>query len=245
MHISRFLKLAVTCVSIGAFSAACASDESHESLEPGQSEPNTEEAAPLLEARVESPNGVPSTKASAFFGDIAILDSTSLGWTQIMSTTMKSASQRTLFIQPSLECGLYTETTVRSRSGKRDTSTASATIQMQVLVDGVPAEPGVVVYCSRTQQLSASLGGILQSCTDTDGDGTITATECEMTDEEISLMLNTMDASSFNFGANVNSGVHTVSVQARISTSTSFESGAASAFATIGKGSVLVTDQRL
>lgn len=244
MPISRFLKLAVTCVSIAAFSSACAPDE-QDTKDPEQSQSGADEEFALLEARSAGSNGVPSTKASAFFGDIAILNSTNLGWTQIMSTTMKSASQRTLFIQPSLECGLYTETTVRSRGGKRDTSTASATIQMQVLVDGVPAAPGVVVYCSRTQQLSASLGGILQSCTDTNGDGTITATECEMTDEEISLMLNTMDASSFNFGADVNSGVHTVSVQARISTSTSFEAGSASAYATIGKGSVLVTDQRL
>lgn len=197
----------------------------------------------VLELR--SGGGVPSTKAAAFFGDIAILDSTELGWTTVMSTQIRTSNQKTLFINPSLECGLYTSTTVRSRNGTRDTSTATATIQMQVLVDGVVAMPGVVVYCSRTQQLSATLGGILQSCTDFNGDGTTTAEECEMTDEEISLLLSTMNAASFNFGANVGTGVHSISVQARISTSTVSQTGAASAYATIGKGSVVVTEQRL
>lgn len=198
-----------------------------------------------LELRGGNGGGFPSTKATAWFGDIAILNSSELGWTSIMTTQIKTSNHKTLFINPSLECGLYTQTTVRSRGGRKDTSTASATIQMQVLVDGVLANPGIVVYCSRTQELSATLGGILQSCSDFDGDGTTTAEECEMTDEEISLLLNTMEASSFNFGADVGTGVHTVEVQAKISTSTTFETGGAEAYATIGKGSVLVTEQRL
>jgi hypothetical protein len=192
-----------------------------------------------------SGGGVPATKAAAFFGDIAILNSTDLAFTTIMTTQIKTSNRKTLFINPSLECGLFTQTTVRSKNGTKDTSTASATIEMQVLVDGVAAQPGVVIYCSRTQQLSATLGGILQSCTDVNGDGTITAGECQLTDEEISLLLSTMDAASFNFGANVGTGVHNVSVQAKISTSTSVQTGSAEAFATIGKGSVVVTEQRL
>lgn len=192
-----------------------------------------------------STNGVPSTKASAFFGDIAILNSTDLGWTNIMTTQIKTSNQKTLFINPSLECGLYTKTVVRSRGGRRDTSTASATIEMQVLVDGVASQPGVVIYCSRTQQLSATLGGILESCTDADGDGTITSADCELTDEEISLLLSTMNAASFNFGANVGTGVHQIAVQARVTTSTSTDTGSAEAMATLGKGAVVVTEQRL
>jgi hypothetical protein len=192
-----------------------------------------------------SGGGVPSTKATAWFGDIAILDSKELAWTTIMSTQIKTSNQKTLFINPSLVCGLYTETGVKSGSGRKDTSTASASIQMQVLVDGQAAMPGVVIYCSRTQTLSATLGGILQSCSDANGDGVITAGECLMTDEEISLLLSTMNASSFNFGANVAQGVHTIAVQAKIETSTSTQTGTAAAMATIGKGSVVVTEQRL
>lgn len=216
-------------LALGAMSSAC---------DPGD-EPDGAGETTLNEL------GVPSTKASAFFGDIAILNSTDLAWKTVMTTQMKTSNRKTLFINPSLECGLYTSTTVKSKNGTRDTSSATATIQMQVLVDGVAANPGVVIYCSRTQTLSATLGGILQSCKDTNGDGTITAEECQMTDEEISLLLSTMNASSFNFGADVGTGVHTISVQAKISTSTSSQTGSASAFATIGKGAVVVTEQRL
>ena len=196
-------------------------------------------------SEMASTSGVPSTKASAFFGDIAILESTNLAWTTIMSTTMKSSEGKTLFIDPSLECGLYTSTTVRSSGGQKDTSSATATIQMQVLVDGQAATPGVVVYCSRTQTLSATLGGILQSCTIPNSGGVLTASSCQFTQEEISLLLSTMDAASFNFGANVSAGVHAIDIQAKISTSTSSQNGSATAYATIGKGSVVVTEQRL
>lgn len=209
------------------------------------SEVNSMETASGDSASLKSGGGVPSTKAAAFYGDIAILNSTDLSWTSIMNTQIKTSNQKSLFINPSLECGLYTSTTVRSSGGRKDTSTAAATIQMQVLVDGVAAQPGVVIYCSRTQTLSATLGGILNSCTDTNGDGTITASECDLTDEEITLVLDTMNAASFNFGANVGVGVHDIEVQAKISTSTSVQTGSAAAMATIGKGSVVVTEQRL
>jgi hypothetical protein len=192
-----------------------------------------------------SGSGVPATKATAWFGDIAILNSSEMAWTTIMSTQIKTSNQKTLFINPSLVCGLYTDTTVHSSGGRKDTSTASATVQMQILVDGKAANPGVVIYCSRTQTLSATLGGILQSCTDVNADGVITASECQMTDEEIQLVLSTMNAASFNFGADVGTGVHTIAVQAMINTSTSSQTGSASAMATIGKGSVVVTEQRL
>jgi hypothetical protein len=226
--------LALACLSMGFGLLACAVDVAEQNREV---QPITDD--------LRKGNGVPSTKASAFFGDIAILDSAELSWSNIMTTRIKTSNGKTLFINPSLECGLYTQTTVRSQRGRKDTSTASATVQMQVLVDGVPAQPGVVVYCSRIQQLSGTLGGILQSCSDVDGDGTTTAEECELSDEEISLLLNTMDATSFNFGADVGAGVHTVTVQAKISTSTSRQTGSATALATIGKGAVVVTEQRL
>lgn len=188
---------------------------------------------------------IPSAKATAFFGDIAILPSTSLAWKTIMDTQLKTPEGKTLFINASLECGLLTSTTVRSSNGRQDTSSATAAVELQVLVDGVAASPGQVVYCRRTQTLSATLGGILQSCTDTNGDGTITASECNMTDEEISLLLDTMNADSFNFGAPVGAGTHDIAVQAMISTATSSQTGSASAFGEIGKGSVVVTTQRL
>jgi hypothetical protein len=101
------------------------------------------------------------------------------------------------------------------------------------------------VYCQRTQTLSATLGGILSSCTDTNGDGIITSSECTWTPEEISLVLSTMDANSFNFVSSVGVGTHNIQVQAMIASSTSVQLGSAAAMATIGKGSLVVTEQRL
>jgi hypothetical protein len=56
-------------------------------------------------------------------------------WTTILSNNLKTANQKDLFVDVSLECGLYTSTKVAS-SGKTDTSVADAGVQVQVLVDG-------------------------------------------------------------------------------------------------------------
>jgi hypothetical protein len=186
-----------------------------------------------------------SAKATASVGDIAILDATDLDWSTVMAGELKT-SNRALFIDMALECGLLTKTVVRSQRGRKDTSTAQASVRARVLVDGQVIAPGEVVYCQRTQELSATLSGILESCTDADGDGTILASECEFTDEEISLLLGTMNANAFNFVSDVlSSGVHSIEVQAKISASTEFQTGSAEAKGSIGKGSVIVTSERL
>ena len=187
----------------------------------------------------------PSSKATASVGDIAILNATDLDWSTVMSGELRT-SNRALFIDLSLECGLLTKTLVRSKSGRKDTSTAEASVMAQVLVDGRVVAPGPVIFCQRTQELSATLSGILESCTDANGDGTILASECEFTEEEISLLLSTMNANAFNFVSDtLASGVHRFEVQAKISTSTDFQAGSAEARGSIGKGSVVVTSERL
>jgi len=186
-----------------------------------------------------------SAKATAYTGNIAILKQTQLDWSTIMKTQLKTSNQKTLFIDVSFECGLITSTTVKSKKGKKDTSVAEAVVFTQVLVDNAVALPGPVIYCQRTQELSATFGGIMNSCTDLDGDGTILADECTWTDEELSLMLSTMNANSFNFVADVGQGVHNIEVQAKIGTRTSYEAGSAEAYGSIGKGTVVITEQRL
>jgi hypothetical protein len=186
-----------------------------------------------------------SAKATAKVGNVNVLNQTSFGWTTILSNTIKTANQKDLFIDVSLETGLYTQTKVRS-NGNKDTSSADATIKVQVLVDGVPAYPGDVVFDQRSQTLSATLGGILGSCTDSNGDGDIDLNECTLTPEEIELILDTMAAHSFNFIMDdLRPGEHSVEVQAMISTSSSSGAGSASANATIGNGSVTVEEVRL
>ena len=146
----------------------------------------------------------------------------------------------------SLETGLYSQTEVKSRGGNKDTSSAAATIKVQVLVDGVPAYPGDVVFDRRSQTLSATLGGILSNCTDSNGDGDIDLDDCTLASEEIELILDTMAAHSFNFiMADLRPGEHAVEVQAMISTSSGSGSGSASSNATIGNGSVTVEELRM
>mgnify|MGYP001812463742 FL=1 len=186
-----------------------------------------------------------SAKATAKVGDVNVLNQTTLGWTTILSNTIKTANQKDLFIDVSLETGLYTQTEVKSK-GNKDTSSAGATIKVQVLVDGVPAYPGDVVFDARMQTLSATLGGILENCTDSNGDGDIDLNDCTLAPEEIELILDTMAAHSFNFIMDdLRPGEHSVEVQAMIATSSSSGAGSASANATIGNGSVTVEEVRL
>ncbi|WP_437895407.1 hypothetical protein [Sorangium sp. So ce124] len=190
--------------------------------------------------------GLASAKATYWTGDVAILNQTQLNWSKIMEAKLKTSEQKDLFINAAFVCGLITETTVKSQGGTKDTSTAEAAVVTKVLVDGKEADPGTVTYCKRTQTLSATLSGIMQKCTDTNGDGTILASECQWTPEEISLMLSTTSANAFTWvSKDVGSGEHTIQVFTKIDTSTSSQLGSATAYGSIGKGTLTVTEQRL
>lgn len=188
-----------------------------------------------------------SAKFSAAAADIAVLDSEQMNWSTILSTNIKSPNQKELLFGVSLECGLYTKTVVKSKGGSQDTSSAEAKVSVRVLIDGkVIAAPGVITFCERQQELSAKLGGIIESCSDSNLDGTIVmADECLISDEEISLMQRTMAAHSFNLiSYNISSGSHKVELQAKIESKSSAQEGEASARATIGKGSLIVEEVR-
>jgi hypothetical protein len=64
--------------------------------------------------------------------------------------------------------------------------------------------------------------------------------------EELQLILETMNANSFNFiQADLRPGVHNIQVQARLNLGASAQTGAAKARALIGKGSVTVESVRM
>jgi hypothetical protein len=194
----------------------------------------------------------PSAKVTAKTSDITLLPKTTGtgDWQTVLANNIKTANQKDLFINASLEVGLFTQTLVSSKNMRTDTSTATASVQVRVLVDGQPAEPGAVVYGRRTQTLSATLEGAIAGCLTivTNADGTLSIIvdpEC-VTPETIELILDSMDAASFNFVAvDVPQGVHTVSVQARIDSTGSAQTGSFSALGTVGKGSVTVESVRL
>ena len=188
-------------------------------------------------------NSQPASKATAKVGDIYIINSTDMAWDTILEQDIKTPNQKDLFIDVSLECGLYTQTHVKSKGGNKDTATAEAMVKVRVLVDGDEAYPGKVVFNYREQTLSAKFMGIFTGeCLDVDPvNHTVTINYTCLEPEELNLTLDTMSANSFNFIMDdLTSGVHTVEVQAMIDTTAVAGAGTAEAWATIGRGSVTI-----
>jgi hypothetical protein len=192
----------------------------------------------------------PAAKFTATVSNVTLIPMTAgpMDWTTVLKTTIKTPNKKDLLIGGSFETALYTQTQVKSRNGTTDTSSASATLEVRLLIDGSAdyAYPHWVVYDKRAQTLSATLGGVIQSCQDLNGDGIITvATECIVTDEMINLILETMAAHHYNFvAANLSSGVHSIEIQCRIGTISGFTAGTASAMAGVGRGSLTVEQVR-
>jgi len=195
----------------------------------------------------------PSAKVTAKTSNLALLPPTTTQgeWHTVLANTIKTANQKDLFISASFEIGLFTDTLVRSKNMVSDTSTAKACVKVRVLLDNNRVvEPGEVVYGRRSQTLSATLEGAIAGCLTNviNADGTISIVldpNC-VTPEEISLILDTLDAASFSFVAvDVPQGVHTISVQAQIDTTGTVQNGTFEARALVGKGTVTVESVRL
>jgi len=207
-------------------------------------------ALPLAIGTANAQN--PSAKVTAKTSSLVLLPATTGtgDWQTVLANTLKTANQKDLFINASLEVGLYTQTRSNSKNQQSDTSFAKAGVQVRVLVDGNVVEPGPVVYGRRAQTLTATLEGAIANClslvTNADGSTSIVVDTNCVTAETIELILDTTDAASFNFVAvDVPQGNHTVVVQARIDTTTSVEAGTATALGLVGKGAVTVESVRL
>lgn len=181
------------------------------------------------------------------------------GWKTILTQQLKTANQKDLFIGASLQCGIVTDTTVKSLNGSLDTAEARGTIRVKVRITapdgktvtyaqpstGVDATNTVgdgIVFCDRVQTLTAKFSGL--NCT-ADAYGAVTCAD----PEQLQLILKTLNANAFNFVApNIGSGVNTIEVLARSSAATSATGtngslGAANAF--IGAGSVAIEEVRM
>jgi hypothetical protein len=199
----------------------------------------------------ETNAGQPSAKFAFSTSELTLIPSTTgtSGWVTILSAPIKMPAAKELFVSASLEAGLFTQTLVKSKGKVKDTSTASASIQVRALIDNTAVPPGIVTYAARTQTLSATLEGAIGDClttvTNADGSTSIIVDQDCVTPEEIELILSTLSAASFNFVAsNVPVGTHVMSIQARITTSTSTQQGSASASALVGKGTVIAQTVR-
>lgn len=201
----------------------------------------------LLSAAVNIGQAGPAAQFAYATSELALVPQTSgtEGWVTVLAARAKTPASKELYVNASLEAGLYTETIVSSKNMKKDSSSASVAIQVRALLDGNPMPPGSVTYAARNQVLSATLEGAIANCLSTvanvDGTSTIILDQACVAPEEIGLIQSTLNAAAFNFvAANVPVGEHRISLQARIDSSTSVGAGSAKAMGLVGKGSMIV-----
>lgn len=215
-----------------------------------------------------------SSKAAWRFKEVISLSAgtggtTDTGWVDVLRTHIKTPNAKELAIGVSLQCGLVTDTTVRSLNGDKDASAARSKIAVRVKIvqpdDSVvyaepdnggdltfdPADPMAILlgsegvtYCDRYQMLAARFSGL--NCTaDLLNGGVVT---CE-DPEELQLILKTLNANHFEFlHANAVPGVQEVVVQARAQAGMVLggtELGDANAEAFVGAGAMSVETIRL
>jgi hypothetical protein len=177
----------------------------------------------------------------------------SSGWQTVLQQDIKMANDHDLLINAGFEVGLLTSTTVSSKLMVTDTSTATASIKVKALVDGVEAAPGEVVYGKRTQQLSATLEGALvtgiSNClsiitNSAGGLQIVVDTNC-VQPEIIKLLDDSVSANSFIFVApNLASGFHNIEIQARIDALGDNQNGSFTATGLMGKGTMTAESVR-
>ncbi|PWU10465.1 MAG: hypothetical protein C5B50_25530 [Verrucomicrobia bacterium] len=174
----------------------------------------------------------------------------SSGWQTVLEQAIKTANNHDLLISASFEVGLLTATTVSSKNMVTDTSTATASVKVKALVDGVEAAPAEVVYGKRTQQLSATLEGAIAGClsivTNASGNPQIVLNTNCVAPEVISLLQDTVTANSFTFAApNLSSGFHDIQIVAQIEALGDNQNGSFTAAGLLGKGTLTAESVRL
>jgi len=158
---------------------------------------------------------------------------TSLTDDKLLHATIKTANKKDLLIGVSLQSGLYTDTTVKGKNGSSEQAGAEAAVKVEVLIDGKMgvAAPDTVIFARRVQELTATLGGVIEKCNvsvdpETGEGEIIIARDCDVSDEEIGLMISTTSANHFNFVApNMEPGDHTVDVRVTAMSAAEFNNG--------------------
>jgi hypothetical protein len=152
-----------------------------------------------------------------------------------------------LFVDVSSVIGLYTSTQVKGNTtGATSSATAEAGVRVRVLLDGtVYAFPDAtgsgITFDNRVQTLTADLGNIFTSAC------AASPTTCTLTPEQITLVLDTSSAHSFNFVLlSVGSGTHTIQIQAQSDARSTVDTGGvAISNAAYGPSSVTIDAVRL
>ena len=212
---------------------------------------------------------LPSSKAAVALGDLVDLGAlassngspmTDTGYVTVMQSFIKTSEQKDLSADVAIQCGISTDTTVKSKGGTIDIAKAKGEVSLRVKGTNqasgevryfIPSEEGTapdggplgVTYCSRLQQLEAQFAGL--NCTADLTTGVVTCTDPEM----LRLLLETLNANSFNYLLpDASSGVWKVEVQARARSSASLGGsglGSSAANAFVGLGSTRLESLRL
>lgn len=226
----------------------------------------------FIVAAAAAPASAQSAKAAWRFEELIDLTAgvpggtTDTGWKTVLTTHIKTPNGKELAIGASLQCGLVTDTTVRSKNGDLDSSASRGKIAVRVKItqpdgsvayampdngadlpaDGtlpIPLNSEGVTYCDRYQKLAARFSGL--NCTADLLTGVVT---CE-DPEELQLVLRTLNANHFNFlFANATPGIQKVELQARAQAGMALGGtrlGDAGAEAFVGAGALSVETIRL
>lgn len=217
----------------------------------------------------------PSAKATAQIGDLSVIDvsgssnsTSNTGWKTLFTQTIKTPQDKDLFIDVSLECGLTTDTTVMSKKLAKAIATAEAIVEVRVVVDDVPVavngnDPADtdITFARREQTLIAEFAGDFSDCMTVDlVTGEVTVDWALVDPEMLQLILDTMQANSFNFVVpDLSAAEHTVKIQAKLSykaygnleqetindATVTMAEGEAFAEAYLGNGSVTIETVRM
>lgn len=124
----------------------------------------------------------------------------------VLLATMKMPSGKEILTGVSGESGILLVSNVKGKNGGSGTSLGWGRVSVKIKAVNLdtgeiyfPKPDGRIVLNARAQVLNATLGGVIESCSDADGDGTIVvADECVVTDEEIGLLTWNRSANHFN-----------------------------------------------
>ena len=130
---------------------------------------------------------------------------------------IKVPNQKELLVGVSAQVGLFTETEVRGKKGSTSTAIAFAegSVGLMACESGVTESPlcytsvpRTVVLSNRSQELEATLGGVLESCdvlieadeeAESGYSGSFDLNDCDVSPEEIRLAIKTLAAHHYNF----------------------------------------------
>ena len=121
-----------------------------------------------------------TTSAATYNTNAIVIPANDGNWHTVLSTTIKNpTADDDLFINVSQVTTITTTNVTSTSSTPNVISSGNAKLMMRVLVDGVEARPGPIVFDERLMTLTSSLQSFLSlSCTATPTQETIISTSC-------------------------------------------------------------------